>query len=269
MNRRAFSARLAALAAAAAGGCAAPPRSIAPLEPPPIVQRAPGWCAPASLARCLAAEGFEADQAKLARLGGCTPDGGVDVSSFCRSLKVYLALRGLALVPLVETSGPDALALAARYDEAAAARGLPPLRRDASKTGGVIVLDSLFAGADPAAMRAASIRRKPRFLRAVSRALSGGRPALWGVVLGIVPEPESAGMAQSGGHVRLITGYDESSHRIFYSDPWGPRCETKSMAEDDACAITMSLWALEDGPGEAVVKRTNPAVRGGATKKVP
>ena len=240
-------------AALAAAGCAsAAPRAVR-LQVPPVVQRAPGCCAPASLSRALAVCGVEATQADLARRGGCTPDGGADVAAFCRSLRVYLALRGLSLVPLVETDAALALSVARRHDSEAARLGAAPLARDGASSGGELALDALFAGADPEAMRRATAPRLPRFRRAVSRALSGGRPALWGVVLGIVPESGPAGATARGGHVRLVTGFDPASGRIFYSDPWGPDCAEKEMAEADACAVTMSLWALEDGPGTAVL----------------
>lgn len=240
-------------AALSAAGCASPPPRAVRLEVPPAVQRAPGWCAPASLSRALAVCGIEAGQAELAGRGGCTPDGGADVAAFCRSLRVYLALRGLSLVPLVETDARDALAIARRHDSEAARLGAAPLSRAGAASGGELALDALFAGADPEAMRRATASRLPRFRKAVARALSSGRPALWGVVLGIVPESGPAGAAARGGHVRLVTGFDPASGRVFYSDPWGPDCAEKEMAEADACAVTMSLWALEDGPGTAVL----------------
>lgn len=249
----ALAAAAAFAAAFAVPGCVAPgPRSVR-FDVPPDVQRAPGWCAPASLSRALAFSGIGVDQAELARRGGCTPDGGADVATFCRSLEVYLALRGLRLSPLFETDASAALALARRYDAEAAPAGDPPLASGAAASSGELALEELFSGAAAEPMRRASASRLPRFRRAVARALSCGRPALWGVVLGIVPESGPPGAAARGGHVRLVVGYDAGSRRVLYSDPWAPDCAVKEMDEADACAITMSLWALEDRPGPVVI----------------
>lgn len=242
-------------AALAAAGCAAHRPAPVFVEAPPAVQRAPGWCAPASLSRALACAGVSVDQAELARRGGCTPDGGVDVATFCRALRTTLALRGLALSPLVETDPAAAFAVARRYDSEAHRLGLPPLSREGASAGGTLSLDAFFADARAEPMRLARAGELPRFRRAVRRALSRGRPALWGVVLGIVPEPGPAGAVVRGGHVRLLVGFDPDRGVVSYSDPWEPDCAAKEMPEADACAVTMSLWALEDRPGAVVVPR--------------
>ena len=258
MTLRRLQARLApavaAVAVFAAAGCSSTdPPPARPLDVPPVLQRAPGWCAPASLARCLAMEGFDIDQAELARRGRCTPDEGADMAEFCSALELFLALRGLRLVPVFQLDAAGALALAARYDEEAAALGIPPLDRAPGETGGAVVLDELFASAQLLPMRRASAPSLPAFRRAAARALAQGRPALWGVVLGIVPEPGPTGRAMRGGHVRLLTGYDRAGRRVFYSDPWTKDGGTKEMSEEDAIAITMEIWALrETGTGPLV-----------------
>ena len=236
-------------------GCAA--RRAAPVlvSAPPVVQRAPGWCAPASLSRALACAGVSIDQAELARRGGCTPDGGAAAAAFCRALRTTLALRGLALSPLVETDPSAALAIARRYDAEAEKLGLPPLSREGASAGGALSLDALFADARPEPMRRARAGELLRFRRAVARGLSRGRPALWGVVLGIVPEPGPIGAAARGGHVRLLVGFDPERGLVSYSDPWAPDCAVKEMPEEDACAVTMALWALEDRPGAVAIPR--------------
>ena len=76
------------------------------------------------------------------------------------------------------------------------------------------------------------------------REIAAGRPLLWGVVLGIVPEPHVAGGSRAG-HLRLVVGYEDGGGTILYSDPWGPDCAVKRMSAADACAITQSLHVLE------------------------
>ena len=134
-------------------------------------------------------------------------------------------------------------------DEAAAARGsaarlAPP---DGAPAGDVD-LEELFRGADPDALRAAAEPRLPSFLSAVDRSVGAGHPLLWGVVLGIVPEPGPNAPAAPGGHLRLLVGRDAAAGTVLYTDPWGPDCPVKAMPEANACAITMSLHSLEPVP---------------------
>ena len=211
-------------------------------------------------------EGYDVDQADLAARGGCTPDGGVDFSAFCRSLRVFLVLRGLELVPTFETDAASAMALADRYDLEAALSGKPLLARTGAMQGGNLILENLFAGAQAEEMRRATRGRVPAFRRAVRRAVSSGRPALWGVVLGIVPESGPSIKFFSGGHVRLLTGVDFERDVVFYSDPWGPDCATKTMPVADACAMTMSLWTLRKRPGPVVLPAFHATAKDNAKK---
>jgi hypothetical protein len=67
-------------------------------------------------------------------------------------------------------------------------------------------------------------------------------PVLWGVTLGLYPEP---GLPQSGGgHMRLIIGYNAKTHEILYSDTWGAGHELKRMGEDKAFAMTHDAFFL-------------------------
>lgn len=49
----------------------------------------------------------------------------------------------------------------------------------------------------------------------------------------------------SGGHMRLIVGYDTAKQLIFYTDSWGPGHEMKSMPIDQAFAVTSAMFVLE------------------------
>ena len=49
----------------------------------------------------------------------------------------------------------------------------------------------------------------------------------------------------SGGHMRLIVGYDTVKQLIFYTDSWGPGHEMKSMPIDQAFAVTSAMFVLE------------------------
>lgn len=49
----------------------------------------------------------------------------------------------------------------------------------------------------------------------------------------------------SGGHMRLIVGYDTGKQLIFYTDSWGPGHEMKSMPIDQAWTATSAMFVLE------------------------
>lgn len=83
--------------------------------------------------------------------------------------------------------------------------------------------------------RLAQRAKMARFLRSVMSSVDAGQPLLWGVALGVVPE---AGLVQkSGGHVRLILGYNPITNEILYSDSWGAGHELKRMTASDAWII--------------------------------
>jgi Peptidase_C39 like family len=49
----------------------------------------------------------------------------------------------------------------------------------------------------------------------------------------------------SGGHMRIILGYDPKQRLIYYSDSWGPGHEMKQMGLEEAWAVTMGLFIVE------------------------
>ena len=62
------------------------------------------------------------------------------------------------------------------------------------------------------------------------------------MTLGLYPEPEIP--QASGGHMRLIIGYNEKTKEILYTDTWGAGHELKRMPADWAFAITHSAFYL-------------------------
>ena len=81
-----------------------------------------------------------------------------------------------------------------------------------------------------------------RFLKDIKAQVDQGVPLFWGVTLGMFPEP---GIPQAtGGHIRLIIGYNQKTHEILYTDSWGVGHELKRMPEDRAFAITREVFFL-------------------------
>ena len=70
-----------------------------------------------------------------------------------------------------------------------------------------------------------------------------GTPLLWTVHLGIIEDknlPQS-----SGGHMRLIIGYNAKTNDILFTDSWGAGHELKRMSAVDAWTITTGLMKIE------------------------
>ncbi|MDB6132891.1 MAG: hypothetical protein JWM59_1134 [Verrucomicrobiales bacterium] len=49
----------------------------------------------------------------------------------------------------------------------------------------------------------------------------------------------------SGGHMRLIIGYNLKEKKIYYTDSWGPGHEIKGMDIGDAWTATMAIFMIE------------------------
>ncbi len=84
------------------------------------------------------------------------------------------------------------------------------------------------------------------FLSLVKEYTEKGVPLLWGLVLGQRPEdPPLPGSGQvSGGHMRLIIGYNAAKNQLLFTDSWGSGHELKRMAMLDAYDVTMGVYSM-------------------------
>ena len=82
-----------------------------------------------------------------------------------------------------------------------------------------------------------------KFKRVIQRSIDEGVPLLWSVRLGIVAEKEIP--QASGGHMRIIVGYNTATNEVLYSDSWGAGHEEKRMSIDDAWTVTTGLGSLQ------------------------
>ncbi len=87
---------------------------------------------------------------------------------------------------------------------------------------------------------------RDRFFKMVRDSINEGIPLLWTLQLGLAPElpPLSADGQVSGGHMRMIVGYDEKAGHILFSDSWGAGHEKKRMSVEGAFASTDGLYVL-------------------------
>ncbi|MBE2286529.1 MAG: hypothetical protein IAE77_23935 [Prosthecobacter sp.] len=85
-----------------------------------------------------------------------------------------------------------------------------------------------------------------QFVSIVKEYTDKGVPLLWGLALGEKEEdpPLPRGGQVSGGHMRLIIGYNTAKNQILFTDSWGAGHELKRMALLDAYDVTMGLYSM-------------------------
>ncbi|MGA9580096.1 MAG: C39 family peptidase, partial [Terrimicrobiaceae bacterium] len=107
-------------------------------------------------------------------------------------------------------------------------------------------VDACFSQMRPELLKEARMKSSAdfgRFKRDIQRSIDEGIPLLWSVRLGLIEEKEIR--QASGGHMRIILGYNTTTNEILYTDSWGLGHEEKRMPLDDAWTITIGLSALQ------------------------
>ena len=76
----------------------------------------------------------------------------------------------------------------------------------------------------------------------VARYVGDGIPLLWSLGLGKFPEQPPLTRQASGGHMRLIIGFDKEN--LYFTDSWGAGHELGSMSIRNAFDATNGLFAM-------------------------
>jgi len=71
-----------------------------------------------------------------------------------------------------------------------------------------------------------------------------GIPLLWSMELGLKPENPQINTQASGGHMRMIHGYNKVKNEVVFTDSWGAGHEFKTMDADDAYEVTRGLYIM-------------------------
>jgi len=82
-------------------------------------------------------------------------------------------------------------------------------------------------------------------LSTIVKTVDKGIPVLWALELGKYKETPPPVNQTSGGHMRLITGYDLKNRILYFSDSWGAEHDHKRMNLDDAIKATTGIFTLE------------------------
>ena len=217
---------------------------------PMVDQGQKGYCAAAVTERVLRYYGQTVDEHEFAQQAGTSARGGTSVSEMRVVVQQLGRKCGLNMADVHAgiSSIADVDKMLQKYNRAAKATGKSQISREAFTNGHVIDVGGIFGAMDTKTVKKMRTDDKggfQRFQKGVKDQVKLGIPLVWGVTLGRYPEPELANLQGTGGHMRLIIGYNEKSKEILYSDTWGAGHELKRMPEDWAWAITDNLFYLK------------------------
>jgi len=215
---------------------------------PMVDQGQKGYCAAAVSERVLRYYGKDIDEHEIAQLAGTTAGGGTRTDSMKDSVRQVGSKCRLGFNEIVSMVGDfkDIEKELENYNRAAKAEKKREYSLDDFTQGRMIDVGAIYRmmAENPKTLMKARTKdfRYKKFLAGVKTQVDQGIPVIWGVTLGIYPEPE---IPQAfGGHMRLIIGYNAKKHEILYTDTWGAGHELKRMPEDWAFTITHDAFFL-------------------------
>jgi hypothetical protein len=213
---------------------------------PMVDQGQKGYCAAATAERILRYYGVNVTQHVIAQLTGTDAGQGTNPEQMLKMLRragTKFGIKVRTLYAGLETVA-DLQNMVNRYNKFAKKA---KARKIVLPTAGVIDLSDIFSGLEPDAYHAYRCEGEKtdyrRFLADVKSHIDRGIPLVWSVYLGLVKEENLAQV--SGGHMRIIIGYNSSTHEILYTDSWGAGHELKTMPDGDAWTITLGLYSLD------------------------
>ena len=208
---------------------------------PMVDQGEKGYCVVASVERILRYYGAAVDQHELAQIANTDASLGTSTGAMLSSLRRLTERLGVKVRSFYQWDARDFLKIVDGYNRATKRGKLAPeiplpYAADAN---------AFFSQVKPEIykeVRTKSAADFGKFQRDIQRSIDEGIPLLWSVRLGIVRESNSP--QRTGGHMRIILGYNQATSEILYSDSWGQGHEEKRMPMDDAWTITNGLSSL-------------------------
>lgn len=212
----------------------------------PMVDQGPkGYCAVATAERVLRYLGMPVDQHELAQAAGTGLEGGTSPSQMYEALNRLEARFRFRMRVVEDWSYDKFCKIMDDYDREAKKRDKKEIQVRQFRWPS---LDAIYERIDGETLKVVKSEKDRagfgRFQRNVAGLIDQGIPAMWSVVVGLLPEPA---IPQSGvsGHMRLIIGYNPKTSEILYSDSWGAAHALKRMPMDQARAITDALYYME------------------------
>lgn len=206
----------------------------------PMVDQGPkGYCAVAAAARVFRYYGYETDMHRLANLAGTTENGTMSDDMFGKMRR----LSSVYHTKFIEYK---------KFDQRRFIKDIKGYNAMAKKEYGPVV--DLYGSVNPYDVYDPEIFLKfkcekqksdyKRFVSRVKECVKKGIPVIWTVQLGMYREPKLNPQA-SGGHLRLIIGYNEKQGQIIFSDTWGRGHEVKHLGAAEAWAQTKQYAILK------------------------
>lgn len=210
---------------------------------PMVDQGQKGYCVPASSERVLRYYGIRVDANELAQLANSSAEEGTSVQALIDSLKTLTARLRIRTRALIEFDYRQFNQMVEEYNRVAKRRGT----NQAPTLGSGVSITDVFERMDADTLRESRTKSKAgidKFERLIKTHVDKGIPLLWSCVLGVFPEPKRTSQT-TGGHMRLIIGYNDKTKEIVFSDSWGAGHESKRLPLVDAYCMTTGLATVE------------------------
>ncbi len=226
---------------------------------PMVDQGQKGYCAAASAERVLRYYGLDIDEHQIAEAAGTSAEGGTSSLAMKNSIEAIGKRFKLGTVVCygdfdkgVEARIAGLVDEVRVYNKAAKKLKKREIPGSAYIThrGNVTFYDpgAVDRAMDPEVLKEMKVNgaqksKYTKFRKDIHDQILKGIPLIWGVKLGVYPEP---GIPQIGGyHMRLIVGYNDKKNEILYSDSWGAGHEMKRMPMDWAWTISRCLVIMK------------------------
>jgi len=175
---------------------------------PMVDQGAKGYCVVASAQRLFEYYGIPCDMHQLAQIAGSDPE------------------RGTSILATNEELGRIDHLFKTRFTCIAVRQGFRLVE----------LLEGKYVGPEVP---------KEKFFSAIDKSIDQGIPLLWSLEIGQFPEEPPLREQTSGGHMRMIIGYNHTKKQILFSDSWGAGHELKRMDAEDAYQATHGIFVLK------------------------
>lgn len=175
---------------------------------PMVDQGAKGYCVVASAQRLFEYYGIACDMHQLAQIANSDPDRGTSVIAINEELR--------------------------RIDHFFKTRFTCFAVRQGNKL--VTLVNGRYVGDEVP---------KAKFHDLILKSIDQGIPLLWALELGSYPEDPPLEEQTSGGHMRMIIGYNRTKKQILFSDSWGEGHECKRMEAEDAYQATLGVFLMK------------------------
>ena len=219
---------------------------------PMVDQGQKGYCAVATSERVLRYYGQNVDEHEIGASAGSTASQGTDVNAMYGTVNKIGRKYGLSIYSVVGgfNRGMEGLVQAftkevADYNKTAKKMKKNEIVLQRYQRGGAIDANAIREAMETEVLKAARLKspKFKNFQKALHEQINAGVPLFWGVTLGLIPEPDIP--QASGGHMRLIIGYNDKTKELLYTDTWGAGHEFKRMSLENAFAITDAVFYLK------------------------